>query len=46
MIGNRPEFHICDLAGMMVGAAPFSIYNTYTPEQIAYLRRATPTRGS
>jgi long-subunit acyl-CoA synthetase (AMP-forming) len=37
MIGNRPEFHICDLAGMMVGAAPFSIYATYTPEQIRYL---------
>ena len=37
MLSNRPEFHICDLAGMMVGATPFSIYNTYTPEQIAYL---------
>src|SRR6478736_2797420 len=23
MIGNRPEFHLCDLAGMMVGATPF-----------------------
>ncbi len=37
MLSNRPEFHLCDLAGMMVGATPFSIYNTYTPEQIAYL---------
>jgi long-chain acyl-CoA synthetase len=37
MIGNRPEFHICDLAGMMIGAAPFSIYSTYTAEQITYL---------
>ena len=37
MIGNRPEFHLCDLAGMMVGAAPFSIYSTYTAEQIQYL---------
>jgi long-chain acyl-CoA synthetase len=37
MIGNRPEFHICDLAGMMLGAAPFSIYSTYTAEQITYL---------
>jgi long-chain acyl-CoA synthetase len=37
MIGNRPEFHLCDLAGMMLGAAPFSIYSTYTAEQIAYL---------
>jgi long-subunit acyl-CoA synthetase (AMP-forming) len=37
MIGNRPEFHLCDIAGMMVGAAPFSIYATYTAEQITYL---------
>ena len=37
MIGNRPEFHLCDLAGMMLGAAPFSIYSTYTADQIAYL---------
>ena len=39
MISNRPEFHLCDLAGMMLGATPFSIYNTYTPEQIALPRR-------
>ena len=37
MLSNRPEFHLCDLAGMMLGAAPFSIYNTYTSEQIRYL---------
>jgi long-subunit acyl-CoA synthetase (AMP-forming) len=37
MLSNRPEFHLCDLAAMMLGATPFSIYNTYTPEQIAYL---------
>ena len=37
MMGNRPEFHLCDVAGMMLGASPFSIYNTYTPEQITYL---------
>ncbi len=39
MMVNRPEFNICDLATMMVGATPFSIYNTYTPEQIEYLMR-------
>ncbi len=44
MIGNRPEFHICDLAGMMVGAAPFSIYSTYTAEQIAYLLKDAEAR--
>ncbi|HEX4188502.1 MAG TPA: long-chain fatty acid--CoA ligase [Solirubrobacteraceae bacterium] len=37
LIGNRPEFHICDLAAMMLGATPFSIYSTYTAEQIEYL---------
>jgi long-subunit acyl-CoA synthetase (AMP-forming) len=37
MLTNRPEFHICDLAAMMLGATPFSIYNTYTAEQISYL---------
>ncbi|HTZ85902.1 MAG TPA: long-chain fatty acid--CoA ligase [Solirubrobacteraceae bacterium] len=37
MLSNRPEFHLCDLATMMLGATPFSIYNTYSPEQIGYL---------
>ncbi|HEY1457752.1 MAG TPA: long-chain fatty acid--CoA ligase [Solirubrobacteraceae bacterium] len=37
MLSNRPEFHLCDLAAMMLGATPFSIYNTYTPEQISHL---------
>jgi long-subunit acyl-CoA synthetase (AMP-forming) len=37
LIGNRPEFHLCDLAAMMLGATPFSIYSTYTAEQIQYL---------
>ena len=37
MMGNRPEFHLCDLAAMMLGATPFSIYNTYTAEQIRYV---------
>src|ERR1019366_3925892 len=36
-LSNRPEFHLCDLAAMMLGATPFSIYNTYSPEQIQYL---------
>jgi long-subunit acyl-CoA synthetase (AMP-forming) len=37
MLSNCPEFHLCDLAAMMLGATPFSIYNTYSPEQITYL---------
>ena len=37
MLSNRPEFHLSDLAAMMLGATPFSIYNTYTAEQIRYV---------
>ena len=36
MFANRPEFHIADAAAMSLGAAPFSLYQTLTPEQIAY----------
>ncbi len=34
---NRPEFHLVDVAAMMVGATPFSIYMQYTPEQIQFV---------
>ena len=37
MLGNRPEFHIVDLAAVTLGATPFSIYNTYPAEEIVYL---------
>jgi long-subunit acyl-CoA synthetase (AMP-forming) len=37
MLTNRPEFHLADAAGMHLGATCFSIYNTYSPEQIEYL---------
>ena len=37
MMVNRPEFHFADAAVMHLGAVPFSIYNTYTPEQIEHL---------
>src|SRR5947209_1480424 len=37
MLGNRPEFHIADLAAVTIGATPFSIYTTYPPEEIEYL---------
>ncbi len=37
MMGNRPEFHLCDLAAVTLGATPFSIYQTSTPEQIRYV---------
>src|SRR5436190_3979679 len=37
MLANRPEFHIADLAVMTLGATPFSIYGTFSPQQIAYV---------
>jgi long-subunit acyl-CoA synthetase (AMP-forming) len=37
MLNNRPEFHFADTAAMHLGATPYSVYNTYTAEQIEYL---------
>ena len=37
MLSNRPEFSVADLAVMTLGATPFSIYQQFTPDQIAYI---------
>src|SRR5215213_11204935 len=37
MLLNRPEFHVADLAVMTLGATPFSIYQTFSPHQIAFV---------
>src|SRR3954463_6086657 len=37
MIANRPEFMVADLAATMLGATPFSIYLTSSPDQVAYV---------
>jgi long-subunit acyl-CoA synthetase (AMP-forming) len=37
MLGNRWEFIPSDLAAVSLGAVPFSVYQTYAPEQIQYL---------
>jgi long-subunit acyl-CoA synthetase (AMP-forming) len=36
MLTNRPEFHWFDAAAMHLGATPFSLYNTYTVDQIQH----------
>src|SRR6478672_6665224 len=36
MLANRPEFAIADLAVVTLGATPYSIYATSSPDQIAY----------
>jgi acyl-CoA synthetase (AMP-forming)/AMP-acid ligase II len=33
MMLNRPEFHVVDAAAMLLGATPFSLYNTSPAEQ-------------
>jgi long-chain acyl-CoA synthetase len=37
MLRNRPEFHIADMAVLLRGATPISIYNSSAPEQVQYL---------
>jgi long-subunit acyl-CoA synthetase (AMP-forming) len=44
MLGNRPEFHIADLAAVTLGATPFSIYTTYPANEIEYLISDAATR--
>ncbi|MFI2229671.1 AMP-dependent synthetase/ligase [Nocardia testacea] len=36
MLTNRPEFNLVDTAALHVGATPFSVYNTCSPEQVAH----------
>lgn len=44
MLTNIPEFHLADTAVLHVGAVPFSIYNTFAPEQISHLFRNAGNR--
>ena len=37
MLNNRPEFIPSDLAVVSLGAIPFSVYQTSSPEQIQYV---------
>jgi long-chain acyl-CoA synthetase len=37
MLTNRPEFHLVDTAALHLGAIPFSIYNTSSPEQLRHI---------
>src|ERR1044072_8458866 len=36
ILPNRPESHFANTAAMHVGTTPFSVYNTYSAEQIEY----------
>jgi long-chain acyl-CoA synthetase len=37
LLGNRPEFHIADMAVLLLGGTPISIYNSSSAEQISFL---------
>ncbi len=37
LLGNRPEFHVADMAAVTLGATPFSIYQTYAANQIEFV---------
>jgi long-subunit acyl-CoA synthetase (AMP-forming) len=37
MLRNRTEFHVIDAAAMLLGATPFSLYQTSPAEQIAFV---------
>jgi long-chain acyl-CoA synthetase len=37
MMRNRPEFHVADMAVLLCGGTPISIYNSSAPEQVQYL---------
>src|SRR4051812_42803865 len=37
LLTNRPEFHVVDTAALLLGAVPFSMYNTSAPEQLVHL---------
>src|SRR5438270_7070885 len=37
MLRNRPEFHVADMAVLLAGATPISVYNSSSPDQIEYL---------
>ena len=45
MLRNRPEFSIADAAAMHLGATAFSVYNTLSEEQVAYVFLNAATKG-
>jgi long-chain acyl-CoA synthetase len=46
MFRNVPEFHVLDVATVFCGATPVSLYNSSSPEQIAYLAGHCQAKGA
>ncbi|TYL54959.1 long-chain fatty acid--CoA ligase [Nocardioides sp. BGMRC 2183] len=45
LMENRPEFYAVDLALVRIGAVPFSLYGTSSPEQIRFALTDSGARG-
>lgn len=46
LLDNRPAFHVADLAAVMLGAVPVSIYATSSAEQVAHVARDADLRAA
>jgi long-chain acyl-CoA synthetase len=46
MLRNRPEFHVADLASLLIGATTVSVYNSSAPEQLAYIAANSRARAA
>ena len=44
MLRNRPEFHLADLAAVLLHATPVSVYNSSSAEQLGYLAAHSAAR--
>ena len=44
LMANRREFHLVDTAAIHLGAIPFTVYNTSSPEPIRYLLHHSAAR--
>jgi long-subunit acyl-CoA synthetase (AMP-forming) len=44
MLANRPEFFLVDTAAQHLAATPCSVYNTSSPEQLAYILEDSANR--
>ncbi|MFE0633333.1 AMP-dependent synthetase/ligase [Streptomyces sp. NPDC058864] len=44
LMRNRPEFTLLDTAAMHLGAVPWSVYPTSSPEQVGYMLAGARTR--
>jgi len=46
MMANRPEFHVADMAVLLLGGTPISIYNSSAPEQVLYMASHSGARAA